>query len=63
MIDNNYLEGYNNALRDVATFICKQACGDGGCPFKRDCEVYSDKACIERIIKCFNEEIGILVQN
>ena len=57
--DAVYSEGYNDALKNVATFICEEACGDGGCPFKKDCDVYSDKACIERIVECFNERVGI----
>ena len=50
--DVKYLEGHKDALDDVAKVICIH-CGSGGCPFKEDCEVYSDKACIERIIENF----------
>lgn len=57
--DAGYSEGYNDALKNVATFISEEACGIGGCPFKKDCEVYSNKECTERIIECLNERIGI----
>lgn len=30
-------------------------CGSGCCPAKNDCKVYSDKACIERIINWLEE--------
>ena len=47
---------YEDALEDMAEVICN-TCGIGGCPFKHGCEVYSDKACIERIIECFKLNI------
>ena len=56
--DTGYSEGYNDALKNIASLICEE-CGNGSCPFKEDCEAYSDKDCIERIIKCLNEKIGI----
>ena len=56
--DAGYSEGYNDALKNVAILISEE-CGNDGCPFKEDCEVYSDKDCINRIIECLDERIGI----
>lgn len=54
--DAGYSEGYEDALEHVATIICNEACY-GGCPCKKGCEVYSDKACIDRIIEYFKLKI------
>ena len=56
--DAGYSEGYNDALKNVANLISEE-CGNGGCPFKTDCDVYSDKACIERIIGFLDDRIGL----
>ena len=55
--DAGYSEGYEDALENVATIICNEGCGNGGCPCKKGCEVYSDQACIERIIEYFKSKI------
>lgn len=52
--DAGYSEGYQDALSHVAKII-SDACGGGACPFRKDCDVYSDEACIERIIECFSK--------
>lgn len=54
--DAGYSEGYEDALENVATIICNEACGNG-CPCKKGCDVYSDQACIERIIEYFKSKI------
>lgn len=56
--DAGYSEGYNDALKNVAAIISEE-CGNGGCPCKDGCEVYSDKDCIKRIIDWFELRIGI----
>lgn len=39
------------ALRKIAIAISDvDICGEGGCPCKKDCDVYSNEACINRII-------------
>ena len=43
MIDNH------SQLR-IAKAI-KEKCGEGYCPCRKDCEVYSDIDCIDRIMK------------
>ena len=32
-------------------YAIKEKCGESSCPCKKDCDVYSDEACIERIIE------------
>lgn len=44
-----YKKGYEDALKYVAKIICDNCAK--GCPFKDGCEVYSDKACVERIVE------------
>lgn len=44
-----YKKGYENALKHVAEIICDNCVK--GCPFKDGCEVYSDKACVEKIVE------------
>lgn len=55
-----YMMGFEDALNNVAAVICGK-CGEGGCPFKKDCEAYSDKECLERIINCFSDEFNKMV--
>lgn len=50
--DVGYSEGYEDAVENMAKVISEE-CGKGGCPFNKDCDVYSDKECINRIIDCF----------
>ena len=52
-----YKNGYEDAIKDMANIICRK-CGYGGCPFKDGCEVYSDEACIERIITGFKKKVN-----
>lgn len=54
-VEMAYKNGYETALKDIAKIICEK-CGYG-CPFKIGCNVYSDEACITRIIEGFMENI------
>ena len=39
-------------LKKIAIAISDiDVCGDGGCPCKKNCEVYEDNECVERIMK------------
>lgn len=39
------------ALRKMAIAISSvDICGDGCCPCKKDCNVYSDEECVKRIV-------------
>ena len=32
-------------------YAIKEKCGESSCPCRKDCDVYSDEACIKRIIE------------
>lgn len=46
-------------LRKIAIDIEENKCGYGECPCYRDCEVYSNKECIDRIMNYFKSVAGI----
>lgn len=47
-----YEKGYGDALEDAATAISNM-CGYVDCPCSKNCNVYSDEECIDRIIGWF----------
>lgn len=50
-----YEKGYRDALEDAATAI-SDMCGYADCPCSKNCDVYSDEECIDRIIDWFKSK-------
>lgn len=45
------MEDTEKILKKIAIAISDiDVCGNGGCPCKKNCEVYGDNECIERIM-------------
>lgn len=40
-------------LRKIAIDIANNKCGSGNCPCYKECDVYSDEDCIDRIMNYF----------
>ena len=44
-------------LRKIAVDIANNKCGIGNCPCFKDCDVYSDEECINRIMDYFKSVV------
>ena len=53
------MENMEEVLKKIAIDISNNKCGAGLCPCLKECEVYSDEECVNRIMNYFKSVAGI----